>query len=165
MRHRSPLPEPTPAPTPPPGVLALTPPTLPSAPSPTPPSQAIRNPQTRLGALFFYSARNRDRYARELADMRAAGIDIVLPVSRGDHPHAWFRYDRLIRGFFERIPRAMWATEHGRPLIVAYAAACCQDLHRAGGLWDAVKDAFRRDFGVDSPIASRGNAPGRACPP
>jgi hypothetical protein len=42
----------------------------------------------------------------------------------------------------------MWATEAGRPIIVAYTAVCCRDFQRAGAMWGAVKDAFEKDFGV-----------------
>jgi hypothetical protein len=156
-----------------------------------------------------YSSLNGDWYEGELRGMRAAGIELLFPVSWGDHPHYWFTqetlellvqangvqpqpfpiglfldttaqqamfndfqdqgyrfgplvpqlplsdprsgyffYDRHIKGFFERIPRAMWATEQGRPIIIAYTALCCRDLQRAGALWGAVKEAFERDFGV-----------------
>lgn len=156
-----------------------------------------------------YSSRNYDWYEGELRDMRRVGVDLVFPVSWGDHPHPWFRneqldllvqangvldrplqvgmfldttaqqgmyndfldagyrygpgtpqlplsdprsgyffYERHIKGFFERIPRAMWATEQGRPLIVAYTSLCCRDLQLSGELWAAVKAAFARDFGV-----------------
>lgn len=157
-----------------------------------------------------YSSINYDWYEGELRDMAATGIDTVFPVSWGDHPHSWFRndrlellvqangvleaplrigmfidttaqqamyndfsadgyrfgpevprmplsdprsgyffYDRHIKGFFERIPRDMWATVAGRPIIVSYTALCCADLELAGELWFAVKKAFVRDFGVE----------------
>lgn len=157
-----------------------------------------------------YSSINYDWYEGELRDMRATGIDTVFPVSWGDHPHSWFRqdrlellvqangvltaplrigmfidttaqqamyndfvadgyrfgpttprlplsdprsgyffYDRHIKGFFERIPRAMWATVEGRPIIITYTALCCENLERGGALWGAVKAAFARDFGVE----------------
>jgi hypothetical protein len=157
-----------------------------------------------------YSSFNYDWFEGELRDMAATGVDVVFPVSWGDHPHHWFRqdrldllvqangvldrplkigmfldstaqqamyndfvadgyrfgpavppmpladprsgyffYDRHIKGFFERIPRAMWATEAGRPIIVVYTAVCCADLQLSGALWGAVKRAFARDFGVE----------------
>jgi hypothetical protein len=157
-----------------------------------------------------YSSLNEDWYEQELRDMRSAGMQIVFPVSWGDHPHDWFRqdtlrllvqangvqprplqigmfldttaqqgmynkdqgggyrygpgalllpltdphsgyyfYDRHIKGFFQQIPRKMWASEQGRPIIVVYGAACCQDLQRSAALWSAVKHAFARDFGVE----------------
>ena len=156
-----------------------------------------------------YSSLNYDWFEGELRDMRATGIDTVFPVSWGDHPHPWFRqdrlkvlvqangilerplaigmfidttaqqamyndfvaegyrfgttipqlpladprsgyffYDRHIKGFFERIPRSMWATVDGHPLIITYTALCCTDLKLASELWAAVKTAFARDFGV-----------------
>lgn len=157
-----------------------------------------------------YSSINYDWYEAELRDMAATGIDTVFPVSWGDHPHGWFRHDRLellvqangvverplrvgmfidttaqqamyndfaadgyrfgpgvprlplsdprsgyffyerhIKGFFERIPREMWATVEGRPIIITYTALCCDDLRLGGALWGAVKRAFARDFGVE----------------
>ncbi len=237
-----PGPEPTPAP-PAPAPPAPAP-TSSAAPAPT---QAVRAPQTSLGAFFFYwyhcpeqecdatqlsvtppgwlaplphdgdprdgtaySSINYDWFEGELRDMAATGIDTVFPVSWGDHPHRWFRQDRLdllvqangvlarplrigmfldttaqqamysdfadagyrfgpdvprlplrdplsgyffydehIKGFFERVPREMWATVEGRPIIVTYTALCCEDLALAGELWGAVKTAFARDFGVE----------------
>jgi hypothetical protein len=65
-----------------------------------------------------------------------------------DPMSGYFFYERHIKGFFDEIPREMWATEQGRPIIVAYTAICCRDLQRAGALWAAVKGAFERDFGV-----------------
>jgi hypothetical protein len=157
-----------------------------------------------------YSSFNYDWFEGELRDMASVGIDTVFPVSWGDHPHPWFRQDRLdllvqangvlerplrigmfldstaqqamyndfvadgyrfgpdvpqlplsdprsgyffyerhIKGFFERVPREMWATENGRPIIISYTALCCRDLQLAGALWGAVKAAFARDFGVE----------------
>jgi hypothetical protein len=157
-----------------------------------------------------YSSFNYDWFERELRDMAEIGIDTVFPVSWGDHPHPWFRqdrldllvqangvlerplqvgmfldttaqqamyndfvadgyrfgpgvpqlplddprsgyffYDRHIKGFFERVPREMWATHDGRPIIITYTALCCRDMQRAGALWGAVKAAFARDFGVE----------------
>ncbi|NTU86354.1 MAG: DUF5010 domain-containing protein, partial [Chloroflexales bacterium] len=157
-----------------------------------------------------YSSINYDWFEGELRDIGATGIDTVFPVSWGDHPHPWFRqdrldllvqangvleqplaigmfidttaqqamyndfaadgyrfgadiprlplsdprsgyffYDRHIKGFFERIPREMWATVAGRPIIITYTALCCDDLRLAGELWAAVKAAFARDFGVE----------------
>jgi hypothetical protein len=157
-----------------------------------------------------YSSRNGDWYERELRDMAATGIDIVFPVSWGDHPHDWFRtetlallvqangvreqplpigmfldttaqqamysdftgdtyrfgpdvpklplsdprsgfffYERHIKPFFQQIPREMWATVEGRPIIITYTALCCGDLQLGGALWAAVKAAFQRDFGVE----------------
>jgi hypothetical protein len=157
-----------------------------------------------------YSSLNEDWYEHELRDMSAAGVQIVFPVSWGDHPHDWFRqdtlrllvqangvrqhplqigmfvdttaeqamwnddqgmgysygpgadllpladphsgyyfYNRHIKGFFEQIPRRMWATEQGRPIVVVYGAACCRDLQRSAALWSAVKLAFQQDFGVE----------------
>lgn len=40
---------------------------------------------------LYYSTYNQYWYLQELRDMRLAGIDIVLPVSWGDHPFPWFR--------------------------------------------------------------------------
>ena len=65
-----------------------------------------------------------------------------------DPMSGYFFYERHIKGFFDEIPRKMWATEQGRPIIVVYTAICCRDLQRAGALWAAVKSAFERDFGV-----------------
>lgn len=157
-----------------------------------------------------YSSVNYDWFEGELRDMAAVGIDTIFPVSWGDHPHPWFRQDRLdllvqangvlerplrvgmfldttaqqamyndftadgyrfgsgvpplplgdprsgyffyerhIKGFFERVPREMWATEGGRPIIIAYTATCCSELQLSGALWGAVKRAFARDFGVE----------------
>lgn len=157
-----------------------------------------------------YSSFNYDWFEGELRDMASVGVELVFPVSWGDHPHSWFRqdrldllvqangvlerplkigmfldstaqqamyndfvadgyrfgpavppmplsdprsgyffYDRHIKGFFERIPREMWATEAGRPIIVVYTATCCADLQLSGALWGAVKRAFARDFGVE----------------
>lgn len=69
-----------------------------------------------------------------------------LPLT--DPMSGYFFYERHIKGFFDEIPREMWATEQGRPIIIAYTALCCRDLYRAGALWAAVKNAFERDFGV-----------------
>jgi hypothetical protein len=157
-----------------------------------------------------YSSLNYDWFEGELRDMTAVGIDTVFPVSWGDHPHPWFRQDRLdlliqangvlerplaigmfldttaqqamhhqfatgsyrfgsaiprlplhepysgylfydlhIKGFFQRIPREMWATVEGRPIIITYTALCCEQLELSGELWRAVKAAFARDFGVE----------------
>lgn len=157
-----------------------------------------------------YSSINYDWFEGELRDMAATGIDTVFPVSWGDHPHGWFRqdrldllvqangvlprplrvgmfldttaqqgmynefadagyrygpdvprlpladprsgyffYDRHIKGFFQRIPREMWATVEGRPIIITYTSLCCDNLELAGELWGAVKAAFARDFGVE----------------
>jgi hypothetical protein len=157
-----------------------------------------------------YSSLNEDWYEHELRDMRSAGVQIIFPVSWGDHPHDWFRqetlhllvqangvqqrplqigmfldttaqqgmynedhggsysygpsaallpladpqsgyyfYERHIKGFFQAIPREMWATEQGRPIIGVYGAACCRDLQRSAALWSAVKQAFSNDFGVE----------------
>jgi hypothetical protein len=167
-----------------------------------------RDGDERDGAA--YSSFNYDWFEGELRDMAAVGIDTVFPVSWGDHPHPWFRQDRLdllvqangvlerplqigmfldstaqqamyndfvadgyrfgpdvpplplsdprsgyffyerhIKGFFERVPREMWATENGRPIIITYTALCCRDLQLSGALWGAVKAAFARDFGVE----------------
>ncbi|NWF80210.1 MAG: DUF5010 domain-containing protein [Chloroflexi bacterium] len=167
-----------------------------------------RDRDTRDGTA--YSSINYDWFEGELRDMLATGIDTVFPVSWGDHPHPWFRqdrldllvqangvlarplaigmfidttaqqamyndftaegyrfgadiprlplsdrrsgyffYDRHIKGFFQRIPREMWATVEGRPIIITYTALCCTDLNLAGELWAAVKAAFARDFGVE----------------
>jgi hypothetical protein len=157
-----------------------------------------------------YSSLNYDWFEGELRDIAATGIDTIFPVCWGEHPHPWFRqdrlqllvqangildrslaigmfldttaqqamyqqsiggtysfgssvprlplrnpqsgyffYDRHVKGFFQRIPRDMWATIEGRPIIITYTAACCDQLELAGELWRAVKDAFRRDFGVE----------------
>lgn len=158
-----------------------------------------------------YSSFNYDWFEGELRDIAATGFDTIFPVSWGDHPHSWFRqdrldllvqangvlerplaigmfldttaqqamynefvaedgyrfgpsvpplplsdsrsgyffYDRHVKGFFQRIPREMWATVNGRPLIIAYTASCCADLQLSGALWGAVKRAFARDFGVE----------------
>lgn len=157
-----------------------------------------------------YSSINYDWFELELREMVATGVDVIFPVSWGDHPHPWFRqdrldlltqangvleqplqigmfldstaqqgmyndfvsdgyrygpdtprlplsdprsgyffYDRHIKGFFERVPREMWATEQGRPIIISYTALCCENLELAGELWAAVKAAFARDFGVE----------------
>jgi hypothetical protein len=157
-----------------------------------------------------YSSLNYDWFEGELRDMAAVGVDIVFPVSWGEHPHHWFRQDRLdlltqangvlerplaigmfldttaqqamhyerasgsyrfgadvprlplreplsgylfydlhIKGFFQRVPREMWATVEGRPVIITYTALCCEQLELAGELWRAVKEAFTRDFGVE----------------
>ncbi|GAB4427487.1 MAG: DUF5010 domain-containing protein [Chloroflexi bacterium OHK40] len=167
-----------------------------------------RDGDTRDGTA--YSSYNYDWFEGELRDMALVGIDTVFPVSWGDHPHHWFRqdrlellvqangvleqplqigmfldttaqqamyhefvaegyrfgpdvpqlplsdprsgyffYDRHIKGFFQRVPREMWATEQGRPIIIAYTALCCRDLRLAGELWAAVKKAFAADFGVE----------------
>ncbi len=42
-----------------------------------------------------YSSFNYDWFEGELRDMASVGIDTVFPVSWGDHPHPWFRQDRL----------------------------------------------------------------------
>lgn len=166
-----------------------------------------RDPDPRDGTA--YSSLNYDWYEGELRDMLSVGIDIVFPVSWGDHPHSWFRQDRLatlvqangvlekplqigmfidttaqqamyndrengayrfgpgqsqlplsdplsgyyfydmhIKDYFRQIPREMWATEQGRPIIIAYTAQCCSQLRLAGEMWGAVKDAFKKDFGV-----------------
>jgi len=166
------------------------------------------DPDPRDGAA--YSSINYDWFEGELRAMAATGVDVVFPVSWGDHPHPWFRQDRLdllaqangvlerplqigmfldstaqqgmyndfvadgyrygpdtprlplgdprsgyffyerhIKGFFQRIPREMWATEAGRPIIISYTALCCSELERAGAMWAAVKAAFARDFGVE----------------
>ncbi|NJM06700.1 DUF5010 domain-containing protein [Candidatus Gracilibacteria bacterium] len=165
------------------------------------------DPDARDGTA--YSSLNYDWYASELRDMQSVGMDLIFPVSWGEHPHFWFRqetlqllvqanavlerpipigmfldttaqqamysdfngdgyrfgpqigqlplsdersgyffYDRHIKGFFEQIPRAMWATVDGRPIIVSYTALCCDNLELSGALWGAVADAFARDFGV-----------------
>ncbi len=157
-----------------------------------------------------YSSYNYDWYEQELRTMAATGIDIVFPVSWGDHPHPWFRQDRInllvqangvlehplrigmfvdttaqqgmyqeflgngyrvgpqvprlplsdprsgyffynlhIRDFFTRVPRDMWATIEGRPIIITYTALCCDNLELSGTLWRAVKEAFSTDFGVE----------------
>jgi hypothetical protein len=70
-----------------------------------------------------------------------------LPLT--DPQSGYFFYDLHIKGFFQQIPREMWATEQGRPIIIVYAAVCCRDMQRAGALWGAVKEAFARDFGVE----------------
>jgi len=44
-----------------------------------------------------YSSLNRYWYAQELRDMQLAGVQIVLPVSWGDHPFPWFRTRWLLR--------------------------------------------------------------------
>ncbi len=44
-----------------------------------------------------YSSLNRYWYAQELRDMQLAGVDIVLPVSWGEHPFPWFRTRWLVR--------------------------------------------------------------------
>jgi Domain of unknown function (DUF5010) len=167
-----------------------------------------RDPDARDGRA--YSSQNGDWYEAELRDMAAAGIDVLFPVSWGDHPHNWFRhetlgllvqanavrdrplpigmfldttaqqamyrdfqgeayrfgpdvprlplsdplsgyffYDLHIKGFFEQIPREMWATVQGRPIIISYTALCCDDRQLSGALWGAVKAAFERDFGVE----------------
>lgn len=166
------------------------------------------DPDPRDGTA--YSSINYDWFEGELRDMASVGVDMIFPVSWGDHPHSWFRqdrldlltqansvlerplqigmfidttaqqamyndftadgyrfgpqvpplplsdprsgyffYDRHIKGFFERIPREMWATEEGRPIIVSYTALCCADRQLSGALWKAVKEAFTRDFGVE----------------
>ncbi|PMP84538.1 MAG: hypothetical protein C0184_03525, partial [Chloroflexus aggregans] len=166
------------------------------------------DPDPRDGAS--YSSYNYDWYEQELRTMAATGIDIVFPVSWGDHPHPWFRQDRInllvqangvleqplrigmfvdttaqqgmyqeflgngyrvgpqvprlplsdprsgyffynlhIRDFFTRIPRDMWATIEGRPIIITYTALCCDNLELSGTLWRAVKEAFYTDFGVE----------------
>lgn len=166
------------------------------------------DPDPRDG--LAYSSINYDWFESELRDLVDVGFDLILPVSWGDHPHPWFRQDRLdllvqangileeplaigmfldttaqqamyndfvadgyrfgptiprmplsdarsgyffyelhIKGFFVRIPREMWATEQGRPIIVTYTALCCDELYLAGELWHAVKEAFRADFGVE----------------
>ena len=168
----------------------------------------LNDPDERDGRA--YSSQNSDWYAAELRDMEATGIDIVFPVSWGDHPHDWFRqetlgllvqangvrerplpigmfldttaqqamyrdfqgdayrfgpnvprlplsdprsgyffYEQHIKGFFEQIPREMWATVDGRPIIISYTALCCDDRQLSGALWGAVKAAFTRDFGVE----------------
>lgn len=167
-----------------------------------------RDPDTRDGTA--YSSFNYDWFEGELRDISASGFDTVFPVSWGDHPHNWFRqdrlellvqangvlaqplqigmfldttaqqamyndfvadgyrfgptvppmplsdprsgyffYDRHIKGFFQRVPREMWATVGGRPIIITYTASCCSDLQLSGALWGAVKRAFARDFGVE----------------
>jgi hypothetical protein len=159
---------------------------------------------------LWYSSFNYDWFEMELRTIASTGITIVLPVSWGDHPHPWFRpdridvlvqansvlerplqiglfldttaqqglyafersgsysygdgaallplsdplsgwyfYERHIRGYFRRVPREMWATVNGRPLIVTYSAGCCADLQLSGELWAAVKRAFAADFGVE----------------
>jgi len=166
------------------------------------------DPDPRDG--FSYSSYNYDWYENELRTMASIGISMVFPVSWGDHPHPWFRNDRLnllvqangvlehpltigmfldttaqqgmyqeflgngyrfgpdaprlplsdprsgyffynlhIRDFFTRVPREMWATIDGRPIIITYTALCCDNLELSGTLWQAVKDAFRADFGVE----------------
>jgi hypothetical protein len=157
-----------------------------------------------------YSSYNYDWYEQELRTMVATGIDMVFPVSWGDHPHPWFRqdridllvqangvlerplrigmfldttaqqgmfqehlgkgyltgadaprmpvsdprsgyffYDRHIRDFFRRVPREMWATVNGRPIIITYTTICCDDIGYGGELWNSVKHAFAADFGVE----------------
>jgi hypothetical protein len=166
------------------------------------------DPDVRDGQ--WYSSFNYDWFEQELRTIASTGISIVLPVSWGEHPHPWFRpdridvlvqansvlerplqiglfldttaqqglyayerngryeygdgaallplsdplsgwyfYERHIRDFFSRVPRAMWATVDGRPLIVTYSAGCCADLQLSGELWAAVKRAFAADFGVE----------------
>jgi hypothetical protein len=51
------------------------------------------DPDPRDG--FSYSSYNYDWYEQELRTMAATGIDMVFPVSWGNHPHPWFRNDRL----------------------------------------------------------------------
>lgn len=47
------------------------------------------DPDSRDGT--YYSSLNRYWYLQELRDMQRAGIDIVLPVSWGEHVFPWFR--------------------------------------------------------------------------
>ncbi len=166
------------------------------------------DPDPRDG--LSYSSYNYDWFEQELRAMAATGIDMVFPVSWGEHPHPWFRQDRIdvlvqangvleqplaiglfldttaqqgmyqdflgngyligsnapriplsdprsgfffydlhIRDFFRRVPRDMWATMNGRPIIITYTTICCDQLEFAGALWRSVKDAFHADFGVE----------------
>jgi hypothetical protein len=68
---------------------------------------------------------------------------------------AWYFYDSKIKPFFQLIPRDMWATHNGlplgnggRPLILTYTCYYYKDLGSAASMWQAIKNAFAADFGV-----------------
>lgn len=101
----------------------------------------------RIG-MFLDTTAQQAMYNDFVADGYRFGPQVPrLPLD--DPKSGYFFYDRHIKGFFTRIPREMWATVAGRPIIITYTALCCDNLALAGELWGAVKNAFARDFGVE----------------
>jgi len=67
----------------------------------------------------------------------------------------WYFYDSKIKPFFQMIPRDLWATHNGlpvsnggRPMIALFTIYYYKDHAAAGSMWQAVKNAFAADFGV-----------------
>ncbi len=81
--------------------------------------------------------------------VNASRYESLDPLPLSDPISGYYVYDLKIKPFFRLVPREMWATIQGRPVIVVYVANFYTDLHLAGELWRSVKEAFRRDFGVE----------------
>ena len=65
-----------------------------------------------------------------------------------------------IRNFFSHIPPRHRATIDGRPLVFLYTAAFAKDVDE--GLFPAVREMFRRDFGTDLFVVKMRGWPGVA---
>ena len=83
---------------------------------------------------------------------RGYNANTQMPLSNSNN-WAYF-YDRKIKPFFQAIPKQYWATHNGasvdaggRPIIITYTSAWFTNVNTHGaGMWQAIKDAFARDF-------------------
>jgi hypothetical protein len=83
---------------------------------------------------------------------RGYNADTPMPLSNSNN---WsYFYDRKIKPFFQAIPKKYWATHNGasvdaggRPIIITYSAAFFANVNTHGAsCWQAIKEAFARDF-------------------
>ena len=77
----------------------------------------------------------------------AAGRHIDLSTADG---RAWFYV--TIRDFFSLVPRPMWATVEGRPIVFLYSAAFARGGADDPAVFAYVREHFRRDFGGVRPF-------------
>lgn len=82
--------------------------------------------------------------------------DPNLQMSLADPAAPWYFYNQKIKPFFQMIPQSMWATHNGlpvsqggRPLILTFTIYYYKDRASAHTMWQAVKNAFVADFGVE----------------
>lgn len=78
------------------------------------------------------------------------------PTDLGSAETARYRYEKFIKPFYQTVPKDLWATENGRPLLTVYRYG--RDLpgsdlytnpESANVFFQNIKNLFKQDFGVE----------------